>query len=60
MAGLSRLDLRGNMQLTDIQPLLFHATLGEGDAVRLENTGVSCTDVAALQVRGVTVFTHCR
>jgi Leucine-rich repeat (LRR) protein len=60
MAGLSRLDLRGNMQLTDIQPLLFHATLGEGDGVRLENTGVSCTDVAALQVRGVTVFTHCR
>jgi len=60
LAGLTRLDLRGNMQLTDIQPLLFHPTLGEGDGVRLEGTGVSCTDVAALQVRGVTVFTTCR
>jgi internalin A len=60
MAGLERLDLRGNMQLIDIQPVLFHSTLGEGDGVRLEGTGVSCTDVAALQVRGVTVFTDCR
>jgi internalin A len=60
LAGLSRLDLRGNMQLRDIQPLLFHPTLGEGDGVRLEGTGVSCTDVAALQARGVTVFTTCR
>jgi internalin A len=60
LAGLTRLDLRGNVQLTDIQPLLFHPTLGEGDGVRLEGTGVSCTDVAALQVRGVTVFTTCR
>ncbi|MGE0158921.1 MAG: leucine-rich repeat domain-containing protein [Gemmatimonadales bacterium] len=60
MAGLSRLDLRGNMQLTDIQPLLFHSTLGAGDGVRLEQTGVSCRDVAALQARGVTVFSSCR
>ena len=60
LAGLARLDLRGNVQLRDIQPLLFHPTLGEGDGVRLEGTGVSCTDVAALQVRGVTVFTSCR
>ncbi len=60
LAGLTRLDLRGNMQLRDIQPLLFHPTLGEGDAVRLERSGVSCTDAAALQVRGVTVFTSCR
>ena len=60
LSGLSRLDLRGNVQLVDIQPLLFHATLGEGDGVRLEGTSVSCTDVAALQVKGVTVFTNCR
>jgi hypothetical protein len=60
MAALSRIDLRGNVQLVDIQPLFFHATLGEGDGVRLEGTSVSCTDVAALQGKGVTVFTNCR
>jgi Leucine-rich repeat (LRR) protein len=60
LAGLSRLDLRGNVQLVNIQPLLFHPTLGEGDGVRLEGTGVGCMDVAALQAKGVTVFTTCR
>jgi hypothetical protein len=60
LAGLSRLDLRGNVQIANIQPLLFHPTLGEGDGVRLEGTGVGCTDVAALQAKGVTVFTTCR
>ncbi len=60
LAGLARLDLRGNMQLSDVQPLLFHPGFGEGDAVRLEGTGVSCTDIAALEANGVTVFKTCR
>lgn len=60
LAGLARLDLRGNMQLSDVQPLLFHPGFGEGDAVRLEGTGVSCTDIAALEANGITVFNTCR
>lgn len=60
LADLARLDLTGNMQLSDVQPLLFHTSFGAGDAARLERTGVSCTDVAALQTRGVTVTSSCR
>ena len=60
VAGLARLDLRGNMQLSDVGALLFHPGLGAGDAVRLEGTGVSCTDIAALEAKGVTVFKTCR
>jgi internalin A len=59
LAGLARLDLRGNMQLSDIRPLLFHPGLGAGDAIRVEGTGVSCTDIAALEAKGVTVFKTC-
>ena len=46
--------------VTDIQPLLFHPTLGAGDAVRLEGTLVNCRDVAALEAREVVVFSGCR
>jgi len=60
LAALTRLDLRDDVLVTDIQPLLFHPTLGAGDAVRLEGTMVSCADVAALQARGVVVFSNCR
>ncbi|MSR21035.1 MAG: leucine-rich repeat domain-containing protein [Gemmatimonadetes bacterium] len=60
LADLARLDLTGNMQLSDVQPLLFHTSFGAGDAIRLERTGVSCTDVAALETRGVTVVSGCR
>ena len=60
LADLARLDLTGNMQLSDIQPLLFHTSFGAGDAIRLERTGVSCTDIAALETRGVTVISSCR
>jgi len=59
LAHLSRLDLRGNRGLTDIQPLLFNTSLGRGDAVRLERTGVSCEDVAALRMKGVGVLAGC-
>jgi len=44
-----------NPDLTDIQPLLDNTGLGAGDTVYLQATSVSCTDVAALQAKGVTV-----
>lgn len=60
LTNLSRLDLRGNRALTDIQPLLFNTGLGPGDTVRLEWTGVRCEDVGSLQAKGVTVLASCR
>lgn len=60
LLGLTRLDLRGNMQVSDAQPLLFHPSFGAGDALRVEGSGVSCTDVAALEARGVVVYSTCR
>jgi Leucine-rich repeat (LRR) protein len=59
LTHLSRIDLRGNRGLTDIQPLLFNTSLGRGAAVRLERTGVSCEDVAALRMKGVSVLAGC-
>jgi Leucine-rich repeat (LRR) protein len=59
LAGLSRLDLRSNVQISDVQPLLFHPTFGAGDAMRVEGSGVSCADAAALEARGVVVFSNC-
>jgi internalin A len=59
LTHLSRVNLRGNRSLTDIQPLLFNTSLGRGDAVRLERTGVSCEDVAALRMKGVSVLAAC-
>ena len=58
--GLTRLDLRGDMLVSDVQPLLFHPAFGAGDSVRLEGSGVSCTDVAALEAKGVVVISTCR
>jgi internalin A len=60
LSALTRLDLRDDVLVTDIQALLFHPTLGEGDAVRLEGTMVNCGDIAALQARDVVVFSNCR
>ena len=60
LEALSRLDLRGNMQLSDIRPLLFHPAFGVGDAVRVEDSGVTCTDVVALVTKGVSVLSTCR
>jgi hypothetical protein len=51
--------LDDNPNLTDIQPLLDNAGLGAGDTVYLQATSVSCTDVAALQAKGVTVQSDC-
>ncbi len=62
LSGLTRLtllSLDGNPDLTDIQPLLDNTGLGAGDTVSLKSTSVSCTDVAALQAKGVTVTSDC-
>ena len=59
LTQLARLDLRGNRDLADIQPLLFNTSLGPGDAVRLERTGVRCEDVVALRMKGVGVLAGC-
>ena len=59
LTSLVGLGLNGNPNLTDIQPLLDNTGLGAGDTVFLSNTNVSCTDVAALQAKGVTVESDC-
>ena len=62
LRGLTRLQylkLDTNPDLSNIQPLLDNTGLGAGDQVFLGNTSVSCTDVAALQAKGVTVDSDC-
>ena len=59
LTSLRNLNLNNNRNLTDIQPLLDNAGLGVGDTVHLQSTSVSCTDVAALQAKGVTVLSDC-
>ena len=62
LRGLSRLtnlNLQGNAALSDIAPLLDNAGLGPGSAVRLIGTSVSCTDVGALEAKGVEVVSDC-
>ena len=53
------INLDNNPALTDIQPLLDNTGLGPGKVVRLMNTNVSCTDVAALEAKGVEVKSDC-
>ena len=59
LTGLASLSLGNNPNLTDIQPLLDNMGLGGGDRVYLRATSVSCTDVTALQAKGVTVQSDC-
>ncbi len=62
LTGLMTLRLDNNSDLSDIQPLLDNVGLTAGrfpDSVTLKNTNVSCTDVALLQAKGVTVFSDC-
>ena len=53
------LDLSNNPNLSNIQPLLDNTGLGAGDEVFLTNTNVSCSHVAALEAKGVTVTSDC-
>lgn len=62
LQGLTRLayiDLEGNPSLSNIQPLLNNTGLGSGDEVLIGSTAVACTDVAALEAKGVTVSSDC-
>ena len=59
LTSLMTLYLDGNAALADIQPLLDNTGLGAGDQVFLMNKNVSCTDVAALEAKGVTVGSGC-
>ena len=59
LTNLETLDLQSNPNLSNIQPLLDNTGLGAGDQVFLANTSVSCTDVAALEAKGVGVTSDC-
>ena len=59
LTGLTRLLLDNNPDLSNIQPLLDNTGLGADDTVNLRSTNVSCTDVAALEAKGVTVESDC-
>ena len=59
LTGLVDLRLDGNANLTDIQPLFDNTGFGASDIVDLRDTSVSCTDVAALEAKGVTVVSDC-
>jgi len=59
LTSLTILDLSNNTGLSNIQPLLDNTGLGAGDTVLLNNTNVNCTDVAALEAKGVTVVSDC-
>ena len=53
------LHLDGNPGISNIQPLLDNTGFGAGDRVDLQATNVSCTDVAALEAKGMTVSSAC-
>jgi len=62
LSGLTRmtlLDLDENPRLSNIRPLLDNMALGARDRVRLRDTRVRCTDVAALEAKGVRVRSDC-
>lgn len=59
LINLQELFLVNNHSLSNIQPLLDNTGLGVGDTVGLEGTLVSCADVLALQLKGVTVTSDC-
>ena len=59
LTSLTDLNLSGNSGLVNIQALLDNTGLGVGDVVLLRNTNVTCTDVAALEAKGVSVFSDC-
>ena len=59
LTNLRVLELSGNTGLTNLQALLDNTGLGAGDRVSLILTNVSCTDVAALEAKGVDVESEC-
>ena len=62
LTSLWHLYLESNPNLSNIQPLLDNMGLSTyrwTDRVYLTNTNVSCTDVAALEAKGVWVSSDC-
>ncbi len=59
LTNLTFLGLSNNPDLSDIQALLDNTGLGNDDAVDLKTTNASCTDVAALETKGVSVSSDC-
>lgn len=59
LTSLRVLRLDDNPNLSDIQPLLDNPGLGAGSIVDVTNTNVSCTDVALLEAKGLTVASEC-
>ena len=57
--NLHTLILMNNTDLSNIQPLLDNTEFGTGDYVDLNNTSVSCDDVALLEAKGLTVAHTC-
>jgi internalin A len=59
LTNLTFLGLSNNPDLNDIQPLLDNTGLGVDDTVDLKSTNASCTDVATLETKGVSVSSDC-
>ena len=59
LTSLTELHVHDLPDLSNIQPLLNNAGLGEGDRVILMRSNVSCADAAALQAKGVSVGSNC-
>ena len=59
LTNLTFLGLSNNPDLIDIQALLDNTGLGVDDEVDLKSTNASCTDVAALETKGVSVSSDC-
>ena len=55
LTSLTELNLAGNPGVTDFQPLLSNEGLGVGATLDLRFTGARCTNLAALQAKGVSV-----
>jgi Bacterial Ig-like domain/Leucine Rich repeats (2 copies)/Putative Ig domain len=61
LRNLKSIILIDNPNLSDVEPLLANASLGKGDTVTasLQNTSVSCDDVARLKAKGLRVTDTC-
>lgn len=59
LTSLTVLALFSNPGIANIQPLLDNPELGAGDIVGLSSPSVNCSDVAALEAKGVTVASDC-
>jgi len=59
LLDLGDVDLDDNANLADLRALLDNPAFGVGAQLFVRSTAVSCTDVAALKAKGVSVFSDC-